>query len=817
MAEGERGAPARLSELRRIRRLGVFVYGLMGLAIAAGVALWVWTSMNRAQNDEIRALVGRTAQLAQAVQPEMADLAAGATLLGRLVSPRAAAREYPGVRFTTVAADSDFGAIVALRSLGAGSVTSRRLEIVPLTRRWSTLDVPEGSSVALIGPDMRMLVRWPWEPRFANMDLTDGPLGRAMAAAGYRAGVVTLTAELTDGARRYVAWEPLQGGYGYVALGVPEAAVKASWWASYGPALSVYGAAVTLFYLLGGVLLRSYLVQAGARLRTLDTLRRRNAQLQAKTEENKLLVEGINRSRNAITITDREGRIRWANRTFEALTGHRLEAVRGRDPEELLQATAGDGEALDRLAAARRAGRRERVELLNRRAGGETFWSDVELAPIRDAAGRVSHFIAIASDITERKRLAELVDSLNRIQQDFVASLSGGGAIDATPFLRDVLEQVIALTESRAGLLCEIDDDGRLADRAAVLPRGVEAPARSLAHEMMAKALDSREPSIRAPTDEPDENGVRGAILALPLVVGERSIGALALMHRTRAFDRSLVPRILPIATALAHCVYTARLVNEETQARRDVLAARRAAEHAARAKTQFLAQMSHDLRTPLNAILGWSEAMTGGHLALSPPRVEAMARQINLAGEQLRRLVEEILDLSQAEQGRADPPRPVDLRGVAADVLSTLRPAFFKHDRRLKLDLPRGLSRVMGEDRAAMKLLQNALANALEHGAGGKRVELRLAPSGPGWVELSIWDDGPGFPDMARETLFEPFHDDYESGVAQSKGFGLGMAIIKASAQRMGGDVYIADSAVGADLRVRLKRAELPALTKAG
>lgn len=817
MAQDGKRASSRLAGPRRIRRLGVIVYGLMGLAIAGGVALWVWTSIDRARNDEIRDLTSRAGQMAHMVRAEMADLAAAATLLGRLVAPDADQEDGAAVRFTTVAADTDFAAIVAVRALGAGSVTSRRLEIAPLLASWADLGLPAGSSVALIGPDMHLLARWPWAPRFANMDLADGPLGQAMAGADHGAGFAVLTAALTDGTRRYVAWRPLGEGLGFIALGVPERAVAASWWDSYGTALLVYGIAVTVFYLLGGVLLRSYLLQVSERLRALDTLRRRNAELHAKSEENKLLIEGINRSRTAITITDREGRISWANRTFEALTGYHISEALGRLPEELMQATGGDPEALDRLSAARREGRRERVELLNRQAGGETFWSDVEIAPIRDEDGTVSHFIAIETDVTHAKRLADLVSSLNQIQQDFVASLSGGGAIHAAPFLQEVLDQVIALTGSRSGVLCELSGEGALIERAAILPKGLEAPARALSRSMMSDTLTSHAPAIRPPLARPDETGLRGAVMAMPLLVGDRPIGALALMHRTRAFDLSMVARIRPIATALAHCVYTARLVNEETQARREVLAARRAAETAARAKAQFLAQMSHDLRTPLNAIIGWSDAMSGGHVPLAPERVQAMSRQIRLAGEQLRRLVEEILDLSQAEQARAEPLRPVDLRGVAADVLRTLRPKLCEQRRRLKLDLPRGLSLVMGENRALMKILQNALSNAIHHGKGGKRIELRLTALDAAWAELSIWDDGPGFPETGRDTLFEPFHDDYESGVAQSKGFGLGMAIIKASAQRVGGEVYIADSAIGADLRVKLRRAADPALTKAG
>jgi signal transduction histidine kinase len=251
-----------------------------------------------------------------------------------------------------------------------------------------------------------------------------------------------------------------------------------------------------------------------------------------------------------------------------------------------------------------------------------------------------------------------------------------------------------------------------------------------------------------------------------------------------------LIDRLRDLAGSVALSLVTIQALSDQRAARNEAVEARNQAEKAASVKGNFLAQMSHDLRTPLNAILGWSEAMSTGAVPLTPERARAYAQHIHVAGGQLRALIEEILDLSEAEGGRVGPRRPVPLRPVLAEILHTLRQAAKAKGVVLHIDVPRGTPAVLGDRLALFKLMQNALAKAVSHNLLGGGIWIQAQPVGSGRLCLDICDNGPGFPAARLKRMFQPFHEEYDAATANRKGFGLGMAIIKASAERMGGSV---------------------------
>ena len=112
---------------------------------------------------------------------------------------------------------------------------------------------------------------------------------------------------------------------------------------------------------------------------------------------------------NAVFSTDPEQRITWVNEGFTRLTGYSAAEALGRTPGALLGSGRADPAVLRQLQEAVQAGRGCRVEILNRRKDGSLYWVDTELQPLHDRRGRLSGFIEISLDISERKRSAELL------------------------------------------------------------------------------------------------------------------------------------------------------------------------------------------------------------------------------------------------------------------------------------------------------------------------------------------------------------------------------------------------------------------------
>jgi PAS domain S-box-containing protein len=117
-----------------------------------------------------------------------------------------------------------------------------------------------------------------------------------------------------------------------------------------------------------------------------------------------LLALVANRTHHAVTITDARGHIRWVNAAFAHITGYTLAEVVGRRPGEVLQGPGTDPATVAFMSARIAAGEGFRTEVLNYHKSGAAYWLDLEVQPVRDAAGALTHFISVEQDITERRR-----------------------------------------------------------------------------------------------------------------------------------------------------------------------------------------------------------------------------------------------------------------------------------------------------------------------------------------------------------------------------------------------------------------------------
>ena len=202
--------------------------------------------------------------------------------------------------------------------------------------------------------------------------------------------------------------------------------------------------------------------------------------------------------------------------------------------------------------------------------------------------------------------------------------------------------------------------------------------------------------------------------------------------------------------------------------------------------KTALLRSISHDLRTPLTSIIAGGAAL-GSPTTTSEEREDLSAAVVS-EGERLSRLVENLLDMSRLEAGKAQPhSEPVDL----AEVLDAARAAI-GHPEVVRLAVDRELPLVDADAAQLERAFANLLENAVRHG-GGRPVMVKsmlLADK----ITLRVVDQGPGIPESERRRIFEPFqHGEGGNG----GGAGLGLAIAKGFIEANGGEIAV-DSVVG-------------------
>ncbi len=251
-----------------------------------------------------------------------------------------------------------------------------------------------------------------------------------------------------------------------------------------------------------------------------------------------------------------------------------------------------------------------------------------------------------------------------------------------------------------------------------------------------------------------------------------------------------------------------------QLEAREEADRRRAEAEAAVEAKSAYLAMISHELRTPISAILAGAAELE----RTAPGQGRAQARLIKGAGQMMRGLLDDLLDLSKIEVGRMEVENaPFQLRGAISEALRMWRPEARTKGLKLRVEGAHHLPDwVMGDQTRLRQVLNNLISNALKFTAKGS-ITLRLSaqPTGEGWtIQVAVADTGPGMTPEQVDRLFTPF-DQLDAGTARKHGgSGLGLAISRELARLMGGDLTAA-SAPGEGavftLGLTLARAESP------
>ena len=185
-----------------------------------------------------------------------------------------------------------------------------------------------------------------------------------------------------------------------------------SWWLGVGGGLLSIMLAVTVWLLAAG---RARAIAVAAAM-TVDLDR---------------LAKVVRATSNAVIITDANRRMTWVNEGFTRITGYTAKEALGRAPGELLQSPLTDPAAVARLREALDSGTGCQIELNNRGKDGRDYWLDIEIQPLHDAAGGIAGFMAIETDITERKALeAKLAEAAHALQDLYDHAPCGYYSID---------------------------------------------------------------------------------------------------------------------------------------------------------------------------------------------------------------------------------------------------------------------------------------------------------------------------------------------------------------------------------------------------
>jgi PAS domain S-box-containing protein len=458
------------------------------------------------------------------------------------------------------------------------------------------------------------------------------------------------------------------------------------------------------------------------------------------------------------------------------------------------------------------------VEFRARHRDGSYRWMLSRGVVVRDTASRPVRFVGTRIDITERKRAEDALRAAEEeaaerartaeMGRDVGIALSRGNTLrEILQLCAEALVRHLGVAFARIWTL-EPDENVLVLQASAGQYAHIDGPHSRIAVGQLKIGLIAQQRQPHLTNDvahdphisDPEWARREGmtAFAGYPVLIGDRVMGVLAMFSR-----RTLSPTVLDVLRSVADGI---ALGIERKRQEAELRRAKEAAEVANRAKSEFLAHVSHEVRTPLNAILGMNE------LALDTPVTQQQRKYLSAvqsSAEGLLGVINDLLDFSKIEAGKLELDQSTfSLRATLNDTLRSL--ALRAHRKGLELVgriRPEVNDVFVGDAGRLRQVLANLVGNAIKFTAAGEVVVEVVAlederepkqdepvePEAPPCTLLfSVRDTGIGIPAEKQEKIFEAFEQADTSTTRRYGGTGLGLSIASRLVGLMDGHITV-------------------------
>jgi nitrogen fixation negative regulator NifL len=487
-----------------------------------------------------------------------------------------------------------------------------------------------------------------------------------------------------------------------------------------------------------------------------------------------LFFEAVEQSPLAISITDLQARILYANAAFTSVTGYSTSEVVGQY-QSLLSDETTPKSVYHALWGKLQERRPWTGRLLNRRKDGARYLADLTVVPVVTAEGQVTHYLAMHRDVSEVHRLEQEV----RNQKALIESV-----VDAAPMVIAVLddgERVVLDNQAYKKLMGDM--------------RGQE-PATALLGALKASMGEVLERHRRR------GQGFSEQVVSFHSAVGHAprwfSCSGTWIQERELGADGFFEPHRREYLLLIATEVTALKRRQEDT--RINALRALAAEEELTAGMREVLSGAIFQMQGPLNVIAAAADMLRRRSLAGTEP-VRGVLEQALEAGMQA------LATLKASMPADVDEPRmPVNLNELMRQVLGISTDRLLKEGIVVDWRPTAVLPLVIGQERRLRCLFKQLVDNALDAmcGRGFSRRELGIATSTDGdLVQITITDTGPGIPEALRRKVFEPF---FTAKATSGRHVGMGLAMAQELANHHVGTIEIdTEYQEGCRIHVRL------------
>ncbi|MCX7804636.1 MAG: PAS domain S-box protein [Planctomycetota bacterium] len=481
-----------------------------------------------------------------------------------------------------------------------------------------------------------------------------------------------------------------------------------------------------------------------------DVTERKRAEeaLRASEAKYRELVENAN---SIILRMDTAGNVTFFNEFAEAFFGYHAEEMVGRNVVGTIFPQR-DSHGRDMAATIRDIARRPYLyptdTCENVRRNGDRVWVAWTYKVIYGEDGAVKEILCVGNDVTDRRRAEE---AARREAAKLSAMISG-------------MQEGVVFADA-SGTIVEVND---------YFCRLVGMGRRQL--------LGRKFEQFHSPDTRKFLSGTVDRFRSDP------NSGPLVVQRRMGNAD--VIIRLQPIYSEGRYEGTVLNLIDVS-----ELVRARRMAEEASRAKSEFLANVSHEIRTPMTGILGYADLLA--ETKLDEKQLDYV-RTISSCGRALLDIINDILDLSKIEAGRIEIEAvEFDVADVLESAVSAVRASAAAKGLAVAVEIAPGVpAAFVGDPVRVRQVLVNLLGNAVKFTEQG-RVSARVAPAPPdiappGSLLFEVRDTGVGIPEDKQEAIFEAFVQVDGSTTRKFGGTGLGLTICRRLVDLMGGRIWV-------------------------
>lgn len=446
---------------------------------------------------------------------------------------------------------------------------------------------------------------------------------------------------------------------------------------------------------------------------------------------------------NGILITDKDGKILWANNAFTHLTGYALKEVVGAKPS-MLKSKEHDESYYSHMWATILSGDTWQGEIINKRKNGELYYEEMTITPVINSSGEIINFVSIKQDITERKKAEKaLRDSEIRFRGLYENATVGiyrsspeGKIVMANPTLLKILgyNSFDDLTSINAKEIYLYPDSRELFKKELV------NKGRIFGFESQCKKKDG-----------------------------------------THLFIRESARLVRDVDGRINFYEGTIEDVTEKKKTEQEIIKAKERAEQSDRLKSEFLAQMSHEIRTPLNVILNFSDIIKEELQEKVDKELQEGFAVIEVEGKRIMRTIELIINMSQVQTGQYDYEKSsFDLyKDVLENQFNNYKNTCEQKEITFSLVNNNGNTIISADRYSVNQIFYHLIDNSVKFTQRGK-VEISVGKDPKNNLFVDILDTGIGISDEYMPLLFVPFTKEEQGYTRNFEGNGLGLALAK-------------------------------------